>query len=338
MARLLLKLGASSSQADLHGCTVFHRFVQNGTNEMIDTLWELDKTGVKAALNHLILENSHWNPQAVSPLHAAIGKGDTALVIRLLEAGANANIDFESWLRAAKFSSSMEKRLHSYEQNLGMYHRSVDQPLMVALRVSPDPAMAIRLLEGGADPNTMTQISYQLLQDEWQRRYNKGETALDVVRQQIEKLRNYTADEMSTVKPKLRDGMDEYLETLDKSSFLYWVASEDVAMKKTQYDRDVKDFEKTLECFKQSKGVPEKKQAIEEALAVMENVEALLLEKGAKTFKELHPDLETNTDGNRRNLSIQKKNDEARKPYQYQLSFLNTTDVTEKRCQAYEQL
>ncbi len=89
MAKLLLKLGASSSQADLHGCTAFHRYVDNHEVEMIDTLWELDKTGVKAALNHLLLGNRYWDPQAVSPLHTAIGRGDTILVMRLLEAGAN---------------------------------------------------------------------------------------------------------------------------------------------------------------------------------------------------------------------------------------------------------
>ncbi|KAK0702836.1 hypothetical protein B0H67DRAFT_676136 [Lasiosphaeris hirsuta] len=335
MARLLLQLGASSSQADLHGCTAFHRYVEQAKTGMIDTLWDLDKTGVKAALNHLLLGTSYWNPHAVSPLHTAIGNGNGMLVIKLLEAGANADIDFESWLRAAKFSSGMEKRLQSYDQNKAMYHRSVDQPLMVALRTSPDPDMAVQLLQGGADPNTMTQTSYQLLTDEWQRRYNKGETALDVTRTHIENLRKYSGEMFSDVKPELQEGMDEYLASLDKGSYRYWLASDDVKARKEQHKEAVKNYEEKVKKFEEMKGVAEKKEAIGEALAGMEKIEALLLEKGAKTFNELHPDIETHA---AQNSYSHLKTDEPKKPYKYPLAFHNTTDVTEKRRQAYEEL
>ena len=338
MARLLLKLGASSSQADLHGCTAFHRYVEHAETEMVDTLWELDKTGVKAALNHLILGSSYWNAQAVSPLHTAIVNGNSMLVIRLLEAGANANIDFDSWLRAAKFSSSMENRLQSYDQNKALYHRSVHQPLMVALRNSPDPDMAVRLLEGGANPNAMTQISYQLLTDEWQRRYNKGETALDVVRDHIENLRKYSGETFSVAKPELQEGMDEYLASLDRGSFIYWLAFSAVKSKKEQHTEAMKNYEKSVKSFDELKGVSEKKEAIEEALVGMEKIEALLLEKGAKTFKELYPDLETNSERRGNNYNSQSKAVDPKKLFTYKLSFSNTTDVTEKRQQAYEEL
>ncbi|KAK0647124.1 hypothetical protein B0T16DRAFT_354017 [Cercophora newfieldiana] len=340
MAQLLLKLGASSSQADLHGCTAFHRYVEHAETEMIDTLWELDKTGVKAALNHLIMGTSYWRPEAVSPLHTAIANGNSMLVMRLLEAGANPNIDFDSWLRAAKFAPGMEKRLRSYEENLSTYHRSVHQPLVVALRNSPDPDMALRLLEGGADPNSMTQVSYQLLKDEWQRRYNKGETALDIVRSHIKKLRKYKGEKFEDAKPELPEGMDKYLASLDKGSFLYWMASGNVETKKESYKVAMENYERSLKNFEERKGVSEKKKAIEDALAGMEKVEVLLLDKGAKTFKELHPDIETNLNNNnsRSSSSSQPKADEAKKPYTYTLSFYNTNDVTEKRRQAYTEL
>ncbi|KAM7187495.1 Ankyrin repeat-containing domain protein [Naviculisporaceae sp. PSN 640] len=337
MARLLLKLGASSSQADLHGCTAFHRYVDHAETELIDTLWELDKTGVKAALNHLILGQGYWDLTAVSPLHTAIGNGDSILVMKLLEAGANPDIDFDSWLRAAKFNARTEKRLQSYDQNMDLYYRSVEQPLMVALRSCPDPEVAVKLLEGGADPNAMTQVSYQLLKNTYQRQRNKGESALDVVRRHIETLRKYTGETFYFVKPQLQDGMDEYLASLDKGSFLYWLASEDVKRKKKAYDEGMETYKVNLESFKKAKGLAEKKQAIAEALAGMERLEALLLEKGAKTFKELHPDIETDTSRNSRDNNQPRKED-AKKPYQYHLSFSNTTDVTEKRRKAYQEL
>lgn len=337
MARLLLKLGASSSQADLHGCTAFHRYVDHAETEMIDTLWELDKTGVKAALNHLILGHGYWNLTAVSPLHTAIGNGDSILVMKLLEAGANPDIDFDSWLRAAKFSARAEKRLQTYEQNQSLYYRSVEQPLMVALRSCPDPELALRLLEGGADPNSMTPISYQLLKETYQRQHNKGESALDVVRRHIENLREYTGESFSFTMPELQEGMDEYLAGLDKGSYLYWLASEDVRVKKEAYEKGMKGFQENVKKFEERKGVAEKQQAIAEALAGMEKVEALLLEKGAKTFNELYPDIETDT--YRGNRNYDRPNAAAdKKPYEYSLSFLNTTDVTEKRRKAYEEL
>ncbi|KAK0624036.1 hypothetical protein B0T14DRAFT_428976 [Immersiella caudata] len=338
MARLLLKLGASSSQADLHGCTALHRYVEHAETEMIDTLWELDKTGVKAALNHLIIGISYWNPQAVSPLHTAITNGNSMLVLRLLEAGANPNIDFESWLRAAKFAPGMDQRLQSYDENQVTYRRSVHQPLIVALRNSPDPEMALRLLEGGADPNSMTQISYQLLKDDWQRRYNEGETALDVVRSYIDNLRKYTGESLDAKKPELKEGMEEYLASLDENSFLYWLVAKDVKVEKKAYKVGLENYEQKVKEFEEMKGVAEKKKAIADALAGLEKVEALILEKGGKTFKELYPDIETNTNKNSQSYSSNAKADETKTPYEYKLKFFNTTDVTEKRQKAYEEL
>ncbi len=112
-------------------------------------------------------------------------------------------IDFESWLKAAKFSTRLEGRLQSFEENQKMYRRTVQQPLITALWSCPDPEVAYRLLEGGADPNTMSQVSYQILTDEWQRRYNKGETVLDIVRRYLDQLRKYTGESLSTKEPKL---------------------------------------------------------------------------------------------------------------------------------------
>ncbi|KAK4184990.1 ankyrin repeat protein [Podospora australis] len=338
MAKLLLKLGASSSQADFRGCTAFHRYVAHGETELIDELWELDKTGVKAALNHLILGTTYWDNRAVAPLHMAIGNGDSILVMKLLEAGATPEIDFDSWLRATKFSARLEQRLQSYDQNKALYHRSVDQPLMVALRTSPDPEMVLHLLRAGADPNTMTGISYQLLTDQWQRSYNKGETALDVVREHIKNLREYSGEKFSAVKPELREGMDEYLASLDKNSYLYWLAVEDVEYKKKLHKKAVKDYEKQLKKFEETQGAPEKKQAIEEALAGMEQVEALLLEQGGKTFKELHPDIETTARQNNQYGYGHNATVEPKTPYTYKILFHNTTDVTDKRQKAYEKL
>jgi predicted DNA-binding protein YlxM (UPF0122 family) len=338
MARLLLKLGATSSQADLHGCTVFHRYVSKAELGMIDALWELDKTGVKAALNHLLIGSQYWNPSAISPLHTAIGRGDTALVLRLLEAGSNPQIDFESWLKAAKFQKRLESRLSSYEENLKMYKRSAEQPLMIALKSSPDPEVAYRLLQKGADPNSMTPISYQLLHDEWARRYNKGETGLDLVRKQLTELRKYTGEKFHGTEPELPEGIDEFLEKFKEGTWQHWLTSEDIKKKREAHEKALKDYETRKQKFEEIKGATEKKEAIEEAIAKMEKVEKLMLENGGKTFQELHPEIEAaNTSQNNAAASTDKA-DIKKDVYEFKFTFRETTDVTEVRHAAYLEL
>jgi len=59
-----------------------------------------------------------------------------------------------------------------------------------------------------------------------------------------------------------------------------------------------------------------------------------MVKNGGKTFKELHPDINTQSDENNSNNST-KPIDAKKEPYEYQISFLNTTDVTPTRKQAY---
>lgn len=109
MIETLLKLGATSSQADANGVTAFHRYIQGGHPKLIEDLWGKDKIGIKAALNHVAMNGPIYNAQAVTPLTTAVDKDDPALVLKLLEAGAKAEIDFDSWLKSAKLN--IENRL-----------------------------------------------------------------------------------------------------------------------------------------------------------------------------------------------------------------------------------
>ena len=334
MALLLLKLGATSSQADLNGCTAFHRYVENANPELIDVLWDNDKTGVKTAINHLVMGSSYWNAAATAPLHTAIGNNDSILVMKLLSAGAKPDIDFEMWLKAAKFSP-VEKRLGSYEENKKMYSRYVEQPLMIALKSCPDPTVALRLLEAGADPNSMTPISHTILTDTWQRRYNSGQTALNVVQDQLASLRKFTAETVSMDKPSLLEGMDEYLEDFEEGSYQHWLVSEDIKAKRESFEKDMKAYNKHVAKFMATKGLSEKKAAIKEVIEQMEKVEKLIIEKGGKSFYELHPDIEAppnnpSQQGEKKKTTV--------KPYEKKFVFTNVTDVTEIRMLKYIEL
>ena len=53
MVKTLLSLGATSAQADINGVTAFHRYAEENASELLELLWEMDKTGSRSAINHL---------------------------------------------------------------------------------------------------------------------------------------------------------------------------------------------------------------------------------------------------------------------------------------------
>ncbi|KAF6843514.1 ankyrin repeat protein [Colletotrichum musicola] len=333
MALLLLKLGATSSQADLNGCTVFHRYVEKGNQEMIDTLWEHDKAGLKTALNHMVFGDQYWNPQAIAPIHTAIENGDSILVLRLLEAGANPRIDFDTWLKAVKFSKA-SGRLGSYEDNKKLFSQSTKQPLIVAIRSCPNPEVALRLLEKGADPNVMTPESQMVINDEWQRRYNRGETALDLVRKQLQHLRGYKGEKKTFTKPRLPEEMDEYIQRHADGTYQHWMVSQDVQSRKAIYKSKLETYEEDKKKYADRKGAPEKLSAIKEVIAQLEEVEEAIVYRGGKTFEELYPDIKAPE----KNATSRSASEEISSPYAHDISFRGVTDVTETRKEAYLEL
>lgn len=101
MAKTLLSLGATCAQADLHGVTAFQRLVEANAMELVKLLIELDQVGVKNSINHVAFPSWHT---VVWPLQRAVDCGDMRLALQLLDAGATSQLDFETWLKAAKQS------------------------------------------------------------------------------------------------------------------------------------------------------------------------------------------------------------------------------------------
>lgn len=343
MAKLLLRLGATSSQADLHGCTALHRYIQNGTEEMVDLLWTEDKSGFKTAINHLVSDQvNYYNSKAVGPLHTAIDKGDSVLVLKLLEAGAKPEIDFDSWLKAVKFSTK-STRLGDYEANKKLFGKSVEQPLIWAAQNCPDPSVALEILERGADPNTVTARSAELINDEWSRRYNLGQSVLDVVRQQLKRLRKYKGEKPGRgyeVTP-LPEGRHDFLNSLPEGSYRRWVTAEDIRSREKTFKEQTKAKEAN-EDPTTALSVEDKKAAIQEAIAGLEQLEKALLAKGAKSFYEIHPQVEKPSRYYISDASDDSNEDDsAEKPaptYDFEIGFINVNDVTETRAKAYQQL
>ncbi|KAI1847358.1 hypothetical protein JX266_006583 [Neoarthrinium moseri] len=345
MAELLLALGATSSQADADSITAFHRYVQNGNHKLVETLWENDKMGLKTAINHVAVNGSTWNPCATTPLMTAIDKADPILVLRLLEAGANPQIDFESWLKGAKIS--FESSLSDYESNQKKFRSSTEQPLIIAIQ-STHPASALKLLEKGADPNVITKGSHDLIHNEWSRRYNKGHAAIDVVRNCIKALKKYKGEktrfsnplsaqswrsEQLYEAPKLPETLTSFAQKFQEGTYQQWVVSADVNSKVKSFNREVEVFNKEREELTSAKGLNEKKEAIADLIVQLEEVEKALIEKGALTFAQQYPEIQAPPESN-----SSSNGDAASHEYQYDFNFRGTTDVTETRKAAYIEL
>ncbi|KAI3331654.1 ankyrin repeat protein [Xylariaceae sp. AK1471] len=342
MSETLLSLGATSSQADANGITAFHRYVQSGATKLIESLWENDKLGLKTAINHVAVTGS-WNGNATGPLMTAIDQGNPILILKLLDAGAKPEIDFDSWLQGAKFS--FETQLGDFNSNQIKFQDTTEQPLLLAIR-SPQPATALELLERGVDPNPLTKASHNVIRNEWSRRYNSGETALDVVRKLASELRKYKVESVAVdshitygtfgnrnsrllstfEEPR---GTTKFLSQFKKGTYKHWLVSTDIEKEMAAYN-DSEKLRKEKKKAASVEGLTEKKEAIQDAISQLEKVEAALLEKGAKTFKELHPNIELMSQP-----EVAQYEDTPKADYSLELGFRGVKDLTIDRKYAY---
>ncbi|KAK8874319.1 ankyrin repeat protein [Apiospora arundinis] len=349
MAETLISLGATSSQAEAGGVTAFHRYVQQGSPAMVNKLWECDQMGLKAAINHVVVNGSHWNPNATTPLMTAIEREDPILVIRLLEAGSRPEVDFDAWLKGAKLS--LDNSLRDYEFNQKLFAKSVDQPLVVAVRCA-QPAIALELLKKGADPNVITRDSQNLLVNSWGS--GKGQSVLDIVRSSLEALREYSGEktlwfpsrsrmlfghplrrQMYDQPPKGPEGTEEFLRRFKEGTYQHLVVSTDIQNKVASYKHELERFQKAQGKIANHDGLKMKKEAIVDLVSQLEEVEEALLARDAKTFQQLHPNVQSTQRDNRDNNCT---NDDDQKTYEYSFSFPGAKDVTETRKAAYIQL
>jgi ankyrin repeat protein len=336
MARLLLKLGAVSSQAEHNGTTAFHRYVKDGRVDMVDTLLEHDKTGVKAAINHLIFTGYSWNPASLSPLHTAIELGDIILVLKLLEAGASPEIDFETWLKSINWSPMRDGNFRDLDSNKRLF-QTMEQPLLMAVRLG-EIGVASELLERGADPNAMTPTSHNLLINAYQRQWNKGESVLDLVQSTIDGFKRHRSTESRRLeKPQKTLGLDLYPENFTPGTFSHAVVTWKVGIAKGKFEEQVKVYEEELKNNDYAAAEDEKNRFLSELIDELEALKRELLAKGAKSFAELHPYVICRDNGSRHESSTTQK-----KPpldlYKYVFRFPGDRIMTDKRRDGYVEL
>ena len=275
--------------------------------------------------------STSYNPKTISTLQAALQNGDSRLALRLLDAGAVTQIDFDMWLKSAK-QSHIEKSLSTYDLNKKLFNTSTQQPLIVALK-SPSPEIALELIKRGADVNIISSNSHTILQRSWWRGSDNGESPLDIVRTQLKALREYKDPVASLFEPKLETEIDEFLSTHKEGTWQHWTISSDIKAAKERYKDSLERFEKQKQHAKSLKGVKEKQDVFDDIISTLEKVEKEILAKGGKTFDELHSDFKNMPD-----VPKIDKNQNTGGKYDYEFKFFGITDVTEARAAKYIEL
>lgn len=328
MAKTILSLGASSAQADLNGSTAFQRIVEENATELVEVLLDFDKIGVKNSINHLAFNG--WR-QMDSTLQHAIKGGDIRLILQLLDAGAVPQIDFETWLKSAKQVARMENQLRgSLENNMRVFERDTEQPIITAIQ-SSNPSIVLELLKRGADVNTMTKQSCQALHGT---NFGNclGQTVLDLVEDQLERLRMYEPP-LAKI-PELKFGMEDVLKQYEQGTWQYAAVRTAVFLAHKSNERILKDHEKEKARISGLEGVQEKQATIDAAIAKLEEIKEVLVSSGGKIFAKLHPD----RGQSRRQLYSRWQPPKEIFEFSYDFQFFGVSDITEKRREKYIEL
>jgi hypothetical protein len=244
---------------------------------------------------------------------------------------------FKSAKQSPKFTLSKNP-----DDNQKTYERTVQQPLICALR-STKPEIAIQLLEHGSDPNSVDCDCRYSMQNSWMR--INGQTALDIVeshldtlRKEHEELRERIAKEETTsTLASLREQLDACLATFEEGSYQHWAASRrfEEVLETHESRTDVRNA--SLNTNRKD-GVKLKEKAVSEAIATVEEVRDALISKGAKTFKDLYPELKDRLEKPWRRQDTRRSRSEEPAPSAIEFKFVNVEHVSEAAHEAYLKL
>jgi ankyrin repeat protein len=292
MARLLIDLGASCAQADINQHTaLLYAVVEEPA--IAKVFLEADQTGAFRAINHLAYSSFGLGVQLRYPLMAAIEVKDSDSALLLLTAGAKPEITFAAYMKALK--ATIEPSPNT-QTNQAKFRRDVEQPVISAVE-SELPHLAMTLVEEyGADVNTITAASWAFMNPEQHIYYirdTKPASLLDAVNQKIQNLRTQPQVEKIPNAPVPLEEDSKYLEGLQEGSYALWTARSQLEQAKIDYKADLNSYEKEVaEKTDDNAGIAEKLRGISTMVEGYGALKATLIQRGAKTFRELHPDVQ----------------------------------------------
>jgi ankyrin repeat protein len=295
MTDALIALGASPSQADIDNITALHYFAAHGV-ELLSQMCQADRPAAQRAVNHIAIPKNHYGSHTKNALHSAIECRDSAGVELLLELGAKPQIDFAAYLASRKANG--DSLYMSAEYHKKQFRREIQQPVFTAVSCDMSSIVSM-LLDAGADVNDLNQAAWSQIEDNYCN--NNPQSLLDAVRERAEDARKFLRDETGEVKTislpygkgfapiPLKDD-SHYLAPYGPTSYAHWAISKQLQDAKKSYEKDLSVWNEYEASGQVSEGVVAKSAVVEPLLAELELLEADILARGGKTFKELHPD------------------------------------------------
>ena len=129
-----------------------------------------------------------------------------------------------------------------------MFQKSVDQPITLAVRMEM-PDLVVRLIDAGADVNTVPKGAYLALDGFNQREEKKS--LLEVVQARIKSLQDSIKPAAPLEKPEAPEALHEDAQYLDypKDSYKYWFALHDLEQAKEAKSHQVKQYENGIRQY-----------------------------------------------------------------------------------------
>lgn len=292
MVKTLLNLGASARQADFNGLTAFHYFVDHSL-AAVKALIDYDVASVKAVVNQLSLNDNWYSVRYSTPLLTAIESQDQDRVNLLLDISAKVKIEFSTFMKTAKTKFKTQVPANNNDnQHEKTFQNAGEQPLCLAIMKNL-PEVAIRMLDEGADPSTLSNKGWRVVNETWNRGSNKGQTALDIVTEKLDELRAYKTDtSTNAVKPHPLQEDAFYLDGYQDGTYQYDSIVQQLRIEKISRKHEVANYESQVKANETRPGLKEKETAIHDMIPRFEALHKALESKGAKTFKDLYPDIQ----------------------------------------------
>lgn len=287
----LLALGASSAQADNERVSAFHYLAAKKKVELLKACGHNDGAATKTALNHIVLEDTYWRPEAATPLITAIKTGNAELVELLLNMGAKAVIDIDDYTSA--YGPRLQRIYSSSNQDVAkLWKENVKQPILLACNFDM-PEIVLKLLEAGADINTIDKDAHESVNafKDNNKHHLHGETLYDHVTSKLRDIELAIGHKVELAHPIPLQDETFYLKRTKTGSYAQWYLTRSVETAKNI----VNDWEecraRELDETSSQPGKAQRLEALKELKARFVDVQDQLRKRGAKTLEELYPNM-----------------------------------------------
>ncbi|KAL8780967.1 MAG: hypothetical protein Q9213_006218 [Squamulea squamosa] len=328
----LLRLGASSAQADNERVTVFHYLAAKQKIELLKACVQTDGAAAKSALNHLVIENTYYRPKADTPLTTAIKTGNSELVELLLEMGADPVIGLDDYASAYTAAGRQRSYFPRNQDLAKLWKENVKQPILLAVNHDM-PEIVLKLLKAGADINTIDKDAHESITafEDNNKRHLHGQSLYDAVTSKLEEVEQAIEHKLELAQPITLQDETFYLKGTKAGSYAQWFLTRSVEAAMNI----VADWEecraKKMDENSSQAGKQQRLESLKGLRARLVDVQNQLRRRGAKTLEQLHPNM-----SRRQDVEDGKSRPEKEKAFDPKVTFQIT--ASDEVLQGYQEL